>query len=430
VIRAGQFGPGCEIDQEALGATDFAGNDDVNDFRTGPCLHFQYRVGRIPTAGRHQPSNRKCLLPTVWDISLSRTRAAPAEVDSATGVSSRRRSTWSTWAVGRLDTVWSSELSATDAEAYDRFVAAARGGHYSQTRSWAKVATAARPFVARYFLARRDGRVVGAALILRTQALGVAALPFAQVERGPVCDDPEQMSDVLESLVGQTRRHGIMRLSVTPYWADDLKPRIERILKERGFSDVQSYTGSHVRALRLDLSSLSADAPFSGNEFTKLRKELRRSERAGATSRLGREEDVDKFRGMLEQRLRSEGRRAPTKPYYEALKDHFLSRESQSAMFVGEFEGDAVSAIFVTHHGSVAFFAAGASSARDLSFSKMVQPMASAVLWAKEQGSATFDFGGMPMQGDTDPKRNSIALFKRSFSRTEIALVHEHVRWL
>jgi lipid II:glycine glycyltransferase (peptidoglycan interpeptide bridge formation enzyme) len=331
--------------------------------------------------------------------------------------------------MGRLDTVWSSELSATDGEAYDRFVATAPGGHYSQTRSWAKVVTAAKPFVARYFLARRDGRVVGAALILRTRALGVAALPFAQIERGPVCDDPEQMPDVLESLVGQTRRHGILRLSVMPYWAGEVKPRIEQLLKECGFSDVQSYTGSHVRALRLDLSSLSADTPFAGNEFTKLRKELRRSERAGATSRLGREEDVDKFRGMLEQRLRSEGKRTPTKLYYDALKDYFLSRESQRAMFVGEYEGDAVSAIFVTRHGPLAAYVAGASSARELSFSKMVQPMASAVLWAKEQGSAAFDFGGMPMPGDNDPKRNSIALFKRSFSRTEIALVHEHVRW-
>jgi lipid II:glycine glycyltransferase (peptidoglycan interpeptide bridge formation enzyme) len=329
----------------------------------------------------------------------------------------------------RLDTVWSSELSATDGQAYDSFVATALGGHFSQTRSWAKVATASKPFVARYFLARRDGRVVGAALILRTQILGAVALPFVKIERGPVCDDPDDMPDLLESLLGQSRRHGILRLSVMPYWAGEAKPRIEQLLKERGFADVQSFTGSHVRALRLDLSTFSADDPFAGSEFTKLRKELRRSERAGATSRRGTEEDVEKFRGMLEQRLRSEGKRTPTKLYYDALKDYFLSREGQRAMFVGEYEGDAVSAIFVTRHGSIAAFAAGASSARELSFSKMVQPMSSAVLWAKEQGSATFDFGGMPMQGDTDPKRNSIALFKRSFSRTEIALVHEHVRW-
>ncbi|MDE2133796.1 MAG: peptidoglycan bridge formation glycyltransferase FemA/FemB family protein [Alphaproteobacteria bacterium] len=331
--------------------------------------------------------------------------------------------------MGRLDTVWSSRLSAADGDAYDSFVATARGGHYSQTRAWARVAEAARPVVTRYFLARRDGRVVGAALVLRARTLAMLPLPIAQIERGPVCDDPGDMPDVLEALRGQTRRHGILRLSVMPYWAGEAKKRVERSLKERGFSDVQSYAGSHVRALRLDLSSLSAHDPFAGNEFTKLRKELRRSERAGATSRRGREEDVDKFRGMLEQRLRSEGRRTPIKSYYGALKDYFLSCESQRAMFVGEHEGDAVSAIFVTRHGPVAAYAAGASSARELSFSKMVQPMSCAVLWAKEQGSTSFDFGGMPMQGDTDPKRNSIALFKRSFSRTEIDLVHEHVRW-
>jgi len=331
--------------------------------------------------------------------------------------------------MGRLDTVWSSELSAADAEAYDSFVATARGGHYSQARSWAKVATAAKPAVARYFLARRDGCVVGAALILRTQALGAVALPFAQVERGPVCDDPEHMPDVLEALLDQAHRHGILRLSVMPYWADDTKQRIELALKDRRFSDVQSNAGSHVRALRLDLSSISADAPFSGTEFTKLRKELRRSERAGATSRRGGEEDLDKFRGMLEQRLRSEGRHTPTKAYYDALKDYFLSRDNQRAMFVGEIDGEAVSAIFVTRHGPVAAYAAGVSSARELSFSKMIQPMSTAVLWAKEQGNTAFDFGGMPMPGDTDPKRASIALFKRSFSRTEIALVHEHARW-
>ncbi len=331
--------------------------------------------------------------------------------------------------MGRLDTVWSSRLSVADGEAYDSFVATARSGHYSQTRSWAKVATAAKPCAPCYFLTRRDGRVVGAALVLRTRVLGALALPVAQIERGPVCDDPDDMPDVLESLLGQTRRHGILRLLVMPYWVDEARPRIERSLKERGFSDVQSYAGSHVRALRLDLSPLSAHDPFAGNEFTKLRKELRRSERAGATSRRGREEDVDKFRGMLEQRLRSEGRRVPEKSYYDALKGHFLSCENQRTMFVGEYEGDVVSAIFVTRHGSVAAYVAGASSSRELSFSKMVQPMSCAVLWAKKQGSASFDFGGMPMQGDTDPKRNSIALFKRSFSRTEIDLVHEHVRW-
>ena len=331
--------------------------------------------------------------------------------------------------MGQLATIWSSELSAADGDAYDRFVQTAGGGHYSQTRSWAKIATTARSFTPCYFLARRCGHVVGAALILKAQLFRSLTLPFAMIERGPICDDPEDLPDVLSSLLGQARLHGVLRLSVMPYWAGDAKLRIEQLLREQRFSDVQSYTGSHVRALRMDLTSLVADDPFAGRELTKLRKELRRSERAGASSRRGTEDDINKFREMLEQRLHGEGRRIPPEQYYEALKAHFLSCETQRAMFVGQYAGDVVSAIFVTRHGPIAAYVAGASAARELSFSKMVQPMSSAVLWAKERGAESFDFGGMPMKGDTDPKRNSIALFKRNFSRTEVDLVHEHVRW-
>lgn len=103
----------------------------------------------------------------------------------------------------RLDTVWSSRLSAAEGEAYDRFVAGARGGHYSQARSWAKLATAGKPLAPRYFLARRDGRVVGAALILRVSPLSFVTLPFARSERGPVCDDPDEMPEILRVLAGQ-----------------------------------------------------------------------------------------------------------------------------------------------------------------------------------------------------------------------------------
>jgi len=429
MIRTGLLWPGREIDEEALSAADIAGNDSVNDFGTGPWLHFEDLVGPVPSAGKRLPSNRECLLPTVWDISVSRTRARPADVDSAAGVSSCLRSAWGTREVGLLDTVWSSELSATDGEAYDRFVATARGGHFSQTRAWAKVATAAKPFDARCFLARRDGRVAGAALILRTQAFGLMALPFAQVERGPVCDDPEQMPDVLGALLEQSRRHGIVRISVMPYWAGEAKPRVERLLKQRGFADVQSFRGRHARSLRLDLASLPADDPFAGSALAQVRHEIRRAERAGATARRGQEPDFIAFREMHKQLLRLEGKQPRAAVWYEALAEYYLPCEERGAMFVCEHEGNVVSAIFVARHGALATYVMGASSASELRFPKMVLPMANAITWAKENGVEVLDLGGIPMEGDRDAKRASIAHFKRGFSRTEITFVHEHVRW-
>ncbi len=327
--------------------------------------------------------------------------------------------------VSPLESIWTSQLSPEDGAAYDAFVVGARGRHFSQTRDWVEVAAATRPCRPVFFLARRDGRVVGAALVLRSRI--VLPLPLAKIERGPVCDDPDDLPDVLTALVQQAHRHGVLRLSVMPYWSEDDKRTVERVLQSRGFSDVQTYTGSHVRALRLDLSGLPAADPFAGGDFTKLRKELRRAERAGAAARRGTSTDVDAFREMMSKRLRSENKHGPGLEYFEALKRYFST--DKAAIFVGEYQAEPVSVILATRHGPLGIYVAGASDDRDLTFSKMIQPMAQAVLWAKDQGCAAFDFGGMPMIGDTDPKRNSIALFKRSFSRTEIALGHEHARW-
>lgn len=327
----------------------------------------------------------------------------------------------------QIDTVWASELSEADGKAYDTFVATASGAHFSQTRDWADVAAATRQCVPRYFLARRNGSVIGTALVLRSW-VGMP-LPIAKVDRGPVCEDPGDLPDVIRVLSHQARRHGVLCLSVMPYWSETQKHTAEQALQSCRFVDVQTIAGSHVRALRLDLSSLSLAAPFAGSEFTKLRKELRRAERAGATVRRGTETDIDAFRDMMELRSRSEGKHGYKAAYFEALKRYFSPDNGTRAIFVGEYEGEPVSVILATNHGPLAIYVAGASSDRNLSFSKMILPMAKAVLWGKEQGCAMFDFGGMPMVGDTDPKRNAIALFKRSFSRTEIALVHEHVRW-
>jgi hypothetical protein len=325
----------------------------------------------------------------------------------------------------RLDAVWSSQLSAADGQAYDRFVATASGGHFSQTRSWAKVVTAAKPVIPSYFLARHDGRVVAAALILRTKLL--LPLPVAQIERGPVCDDPNCLPEVLGSLLHQARRHGILRLSVMPYWSGEEKTQVEGILSKHGFADRQTFGGRHARTLRLDLAQLPDDEPFAGRALHQVRQNIRRAERAGAIARQGRKEDLTAFRAMHEQLL--DGKQPPAASWYDALAAYFLSGNEQGAMFVCAHQESIVSAIFVARHGKLATYLMGASSAEALRFPKMVLPLAAAIAWAKQNGVESFDLGGIPLEGDNDAKRASIAEFKYSFSRNEIAMVHEHVRW-
>ena len=59
----------------------------------------------------------------------------------------------------------------------------------------------------------------------------------------------------------------------------------------------------------------------------------------------------------------------------------------------------------------------------------MVPALVAAVDWARGLG-CDFDLGGVPMAGDTDEKRLSIAQFKRDFSKTRIELIGQYARWL
>lgn len=333
----------------------------------------------------------------------------------------------SAWEEFQASSVFTSSLSAEDAAAYDAFVARARSTHYSQTRSWAKVASAGKPVTPYYFLLRQKGRITAAALVLRGR-LGALPLPIAQVERGPVCDRKEDLPEALEALRVCTLQHGILRLSVMPYWSEktDL---IDIWLDREGFSDCQSFSGRHARSLRLDLSALDAADPFAAPQLAKVRQAIRRAERAGATARQATRADIPAFRQMHEELLRLGNKQLPGEAWYDALAEYFFSPNARGAAFVSEFEGLPVSVIFITNHGGLATYVMGASSGRPLKFPKMMLPMSHAIIWAQKAGATTFDLGGIPLEGDTDRKRASIAEFKYVFSHTEISLVHEHVRW-
>jgi lipid II:glycine glycyltransferase (peptidoglycan interpeptide bridge formation enzyme) len=325
-----------------------------------------------------------------------------------------------------LVAVLASKLTLADGRAYDQFVATAPAGHYTQTRAWARVATAGRPFKPLYFLAHRGGMVVGAGLVLRTR-FGVVPLPAAQLERGPVCAKPEDLPEVLAALRYCCLARGILRLSVMPYWTGDGRAKAETVLTAAGFADCQRFSGRHVRTLRFDLTALDAEKPWNASFLSKVRQNIGRASRAGATVRPGRREDLKVFQAMQASLLAQEGKKSPPDTWYEALGDYFLG--PGAAMFVCDFEGAPVSVIFITLHNGIATYALGATSGHLLKFPKTVLPMAEAILWARQAGAHTFDMGGVPMKGDPDAKRASIAEFKHSYSHTEALLVREHMRW-
>lgn len=324
-----------------------------------------------------------------------------------------------------LEVTWSRALEGADAEAYDRFLDGARGGCYAQTRAWAPAALAGRRFAARWFLARRDGRVVGSALVLRARALGPLVLPAAVVERGPVCDDLADLPAVLTALRRKALGRGVARLTVMPYWAGDDAGRATQHLQSTGFRAIQTVATAHARTLRVDLRA----ELFAGKANESLRRKLRQAERAGARARRGDRNDLDVLARLHAEMMGQQGRGSKPPAFFAALGDIVTAGE-RGAVFVCEHDGAPVSALFAARHGTVATFVMGASTTAPREFSKMAPSMAEAIRWAHATGCETFDLGGIPMEGDTDEKRLGIAQFKLDFAKSPVRLTEEHARWL
>ena len=327
-----------------------------------------------------------------------------------------------------MRTVLKETLSPVEAEEYDAFVATARGGHYSQARSWSTIATAGRPLTVRWFLARDGGKTVGAGLLLRPRAARYLLAPVAHMDRGPVCDDPERVAHVARALVSTTRLHGIARLSIMPYWTDAEADAVERVLDRARFTNTQKADGAHIATLRLALGERTEAEILAGGDRATLRRKLKQAEKAGARARMGTAADLPSLRRLHGELMSGQSMSKKPDLYFDRLEGQ-LAPHGPAGLFMCEHEGDVVAAALMLRHGSVATFVLGASDRSHRSFSKMVLPFLAAIRWARELGCTSFDLGGIPMEGDTDEKRRNIAQFKFDFDRTPVRLVSEHTRW-
>lgn len=336
--------------------------------------------------------------------------------------------------VPSLVPVLDAPLARREAEAYDTFVDQAAGGAWAQARAWAKVEVATHRVVPWLFRVHRGSELVGAALVLRPKIAFQLGLPVASVSRGPVVASLDDLARVLDVLRATLVRRGVLRMTVMPYWADDDAVRAETILREAKFESVQKADGAHARTLRVDLRGKDDATVFGGKSGESLRRKLRQAEKAGVTARRAPSADVRILERLHGEMMRSQGR--PTKPraYFDALGALASGIDGDAhprgAIFVAEHDGSALSALYASRHGARATFIVGASTSQESAISKMAPAMAAAVRWALAEGCETFDMGGIPMEGDTDPKRSSIAQFKLDFAKTPVRLVGEHARFL
>ena len=328
-----------------------------------------------------------------------------------------------------MHVIWRSSLAADDARDYADFVGSAADAHASQQPGWGKVAVAGRRRAAAYFLAREEGRVVGAAIVLRPRLVGPLLAPVAMIERGPVCGDVDRLAPVLAALLRAARLRGIVRMQLMPYFEGDLATRAESVLVAAGFRDVQEPDGSHACTLRLDVGGKKDAEILAGSDRKKLRYELKAADKAGAKVRRGSATDLPSFQRLDDDLARAQGKTPRSPAWFAALGDYLAEDPRRGGLFVCEHEGAAISVVIALRQARSVIYYAGASIPDARPFSKMALPVFAAAQWARDEGCATFDLGGIPLPGDEDAKRAAIANFKRDFAKTPIRLVGEHARW-
>jgi lipid II:glycine glycyltransferase (peptidoglycan interpeptide bridge formation enzyme) len=324
---------------------------------------------------------------------------------------------------------WTRHLTGRDADDHDAFVRRAASGHYAQTRRWADIACAGRPFAPWFVLVRNEcGDVVGAALVLRACWRGLP-LPYAVVERGPVVDAPALFRPVLALLARAARRRGILRLAVMPYWESSAGEIPRQALRALGWTDVQKPDGLHARTMRLSTAGKADAELFASSTFKSVRRNLRLAEQAGAQVRRGTAADLPAFVWLYDALMRRQGRPGKSAAWLRAMGACDFGPQGDIGLFLTEVAGRPIAVALTVRHERLVTFALGASDQSPSKLSKMVPSLVAAIRWARDLG-ADFDLGGIPAEGDTDPKRLSIALFKREFAQEPVPLLGQHARWL
>jgi hypothetical protein len=325
-----------------------------------------------------------------------------------------------------VDCTLTGRLGDDEAREYQAFVLASPAGHVAQTLAWTDLAIAGAHVTPLFALLRDGGKLTGTALVLRPTVLG-APLPWAWTERGPVVADLGALGEVTRTLQRALRGRGIARLRVMPYWTDAAAERAEGALRAAGLHDVQTPDGPHARTLRLRLDVGDVEL-FGGKSKEQVRWRAKQAEKAGATARRGAATDWGELRKMYRGLMEGQGRRDKPDRWWAALQ-RFVSDETRGALFACDYQERVVAAAVILRHGPLATYAWGASTPERLPFSKAIPALVAGIRWARDAGATTFDLGGIPLAGDTDPKRAAIATFKYDFDRTPVRLVREHGGW-
>ena len=300
----------------------------------------------------------------------------------------------------------------TGRQQWNEFVAASKCCNITQSFEWGELAPHLCAEAMYAGVVDEQGNLCAAMLVLISTA-PVLHRTYFYAPRGPVIDDPDSpaMTVLLNFVKAEARKRGAFMLKIEPSVADN-DERWLNALQRRGFRTTPY--ASHIRDewvldIRPDEKKLLADMK------EKWRYNIRLAARKGVTVRRGEgQADVDSFYRIYRTTSERDQFFIHNKAHYEDVM-RLYSEGDRAALFLAEYEGEAIAGIIVLCFGRWSWYMYGASSneQRYLMPNHLLQW--NGIQWAKAHDCWYYNFRGIPDVLEEGQELWGVYVFKRGF---------------
>ena len=284
-------------------------------------------------------------------------------------------------------------LTEKDRQSWDDFVSSEKGSEILQSYEWGEFKS--KLGWHHFIVAVEDGGDIKAGISVLSRELPLVKKNLFYSPRGPVVDfsRPKLVDALLDGVCVEAALRNAIALKIDPEIYDiDIKT-IET-LRSKGFvrknKQVQPRT-----TIFIDLTK-SLDQLLMGFE-EKTRYNIRLSEKKGVKVReASDEEGIEIFYKIYRETCRRDVFLIHPKSYYLKLKESLIDR-GMADVFIADFQGQPIAALFAFRFGSRIWYMYGASSNE---FRNVMPNHAlhwHLIKWAKEKGLKVYDLWGAPL---------------------------------
>ena len=311
----------------------------------------------------------------------------------------------------------------TDCQQWNDFVAASECCNITQSYEWGELTPDLGGEALRIGVVDDQGNLCAAMLTL-ISPIPILRRTYFYAPRGPVTDEPDSpaMTVLLNFVKAEARKRGAFMLKIEPS-VEDGNTRWLTALHKRGFRPTpysSHFRHEWVLDLRPDEKTLLAGMK------EKWRYNIRLAGRKGVSVRRGEgQADIDAFYRLYETTSTRDEFFIHDKTHYENVM-RLYSPGDRGALFLAEYEGEAIAGIIVLRFGRWSWYMYGASSNehRNLMPNHLLQW--NAMQWARSHGCWYYNFRGIPDVLEEGENLWGVYVFKRGFGGYGLRSLETH----